>query len=188
MSTVALLLGAAAVAPLTMPRAEARVEVPAMDQERLYQEFVPNVDPLDDFILEDVPVEKLPDPKPKPEKTAAPQVAAAAAAPAVVASGPPRYEGGGSPAEWMAAAGIAESDWGYVDYIVRHESTWNPNAINPAGGYCGLVQIAPLHGVANCTDPVVNLSWGNSYAMSRYGSWEAAYNFGVIPGGGWRGW
>lgn len=183
MGAVVVLLGGAIIAPMTLPRAEARAEAPAMDQERLYQEFVPNVDPLDDLILEDIPAEKLPDPKPEPK----PEPETAAAATPAAPAGVPRYTGGGSPAEWMAAAGIPESDWGYVDYIVRHESTWNPNAINPAGGYCGLVQIAPLHGVANCTDPVVNLSWGNQYALNRYGSWEAAYNFGFIPGG-WRGW
>lgn len=167
---------------MTLTDASADV-VPAALNERLYQEFVPNVDPADDFILPDVPLEKLPDPKPEPKPEPVKEAEAPASEPAAL----PRYEGGGSPAEWMAAAGIAESDWGFVDYIVRHESTWNPNAINPAGGYCGLVQIAPLHGVDNCTDPVVNLTWGNSYAMSRYGSWQAAYDFGFIPGG-WRGW
>lgn len=182
-ASVAIFLGAAVVAPMSLPGAEAE-EMSAVVPERLFQEFVPNVDPVDDLILPDVPVEKLPDPEPEPEpdpEPAAEQSDAADPAPAAA----PRYTGGGSPAEWMAAAGIAESDWGYVDYIVSRESTWNPNAINPAGGYCGLVQIAPLHGVANCTDPVVNLQWATSYAEGRYGSWEGAYNHWAKYQSGW---
>jgi len=98
---------------------------------------------------------------------------------------PPTYTGGGSPAEWMAAAGIAKSDWGYVDYIVSRESGWNPNAVNANGGYCGLVQIAPLHHVENCTDPVVNLRWASSYATGRYGSWEGAWRHWATYQNGW---
>lgn len=177
-STVAVFLGAAIVAPMTLPASEAN-DSAALVPERLYQEFVPNVDPADDLILADIPVEKLPDPKPEPPVEKAEEKAP------VVPAGPPRYTGGGSPAEWMAAAGIAESDWGYVDYIVSRESTWNPNAINAAGGYCGLVQIAPLHGVENCTDPVVNLTWATSYAVGRYGSWEGAYNHWATYQSGW---
>ncbi len=90
----------------------------------------------------------------------------------------PKYTGGGSPAEWMAAAGIAESDWGFVDYIVSKESGWNPNATNSSSGACGLVQALPCSKVpGNGYDPVDNLRWGNGYATGRYGSWEGAYNF-----------
>lgn len=181
-STVAVFLGAAVVSPMTLPSAEAE-GVGAVLPERLYQEFVPNVDPTDDLILAEIPVEKLPDPKPEP--TPEPETTTAESAPVAAPAGAPRYTGGGSPAEWMAAAGIAESDWGYVDYIVSRESTWNPNAINPAGGYCGLVQIAPLHGVENCTDPVVNLQWATGYATGRYGSWEGAYNHWATYQNGW---
>lgn len=97
------------------------------------------------------------------------------------ASAPPTYSGGGSKQEWMSAAGISESDWGYVDYIVAKESGWNPNAINASSGACGLVQIMPLHTAAyeTCTDPVANLSWANNYANGRYGGWAGAYDFWV---------
>ncbi|TQJ31969.1 lytic transglycosylase domain-containing protein [Microbacterium sp. SLBN-146] len=90
---------------------------------------------------------------------------------------PPGYTGGGSPAEWMAAAGIAEADWGYVDFIVRKESGWNPNATNRSSGACGLVQVYPCSKLANAYDPVVNLTWANGYATGRYGSWGGAYAF-----------
>ncbi len=88
------------------------------------------------------------------------------------------YSGGGAPAEWMAAAGIAASDWGYVDYIVSRESGWNPNATNSGSGACGLVQALPCSKVpGNGYDPVDNLRWGNGYAVGRYGSWAAAQAF-----------
>lgn len=81
--------------------------------------------------------------------------------------------------QWKADAGIARADWGYVDYIVQRESGWNPNAVNPSSGACGLVQIMPLHTEAyrTCKDPVANLRWADNYAKGRYGSWSGAYNF-----------
>lgn len=115
----------------------------------------------------DVYVTPKPTPTPEPEAAAGP------------GSGPrPKYTGGGSPAEWMAAAGIAESDWGYVDYIVKRESGWNPNATNKSSGACGLVQALPCSKVpGNGYDPVDNLRWANGYATGRYGSWAGAYDF-----------
>lgn len=102
----------------------------------------------------------------------------AAAKPQVASAGTPTYSGGGSPAEWMAAAGIAESDWGYVDYIVSKESGWNPNAVNSSSGASGLVQALPCGKVpGSCFNPVDNLKWADGYAKGRYGSWAGAYNF-----------
>ncbi|MER7796086.1 transglycosylase SLT domain-containing protein [Microbacterium sp. NPDC096154] len=90
----------------------------------------------------------------------------------------PFYSGGGAPEEWMAAAGIAQSDWGYVDYIVSRESGWNPNATNPSSGACGLVQALPCSKVpGGGYNPVANLQWANGYAVGRYGSWANAYAF-----------
>lgn len=92
----------------------------------------------------------------------------------------PPYSGGGAPAEWMAAAGIAQSDWQYVDYIVSRESGWNPNATNSSSGACGLVQALPCSKVpGNGYNPVDNLRWATGYATGRYGSWAGAYNFWV---------
>lgn len=91
-----------------------------------------------------------------------------------------RYTGGGSPAEWMAAAGISSADSGYVDYIVSRESSWNPNATNSSSGACGLVQAYPCSKVpGGGYNPVANLRWANDYAVGRYGSWKAAYNFWI---------
>jgi hypothetical protein len=115
--------------------------------------------------------------KPKPPPPP-PVVAAAPKERSSGGGGPLFYTGGGAPAEWMAAAGIAESDWGYVDYIVAKESGWNPNATNKSSGACGLVQALPCSKVpGNGYDPVDNLRWANGYATGRYGSWAGAHAF-----------
>ena len=126
-----------------------------------------DVEPID-IPLEQVSAEELP---PEPE----PVVEAESGGGEV---GIPMYTGGGSPAEWMAAAGIPESDWGYVDAIVSRESGWNPNATNASSGACGLVQALPCSKVpGNGYDPVDNLRWAVGYAHGRYGSWAGAYAF-----------
>lgn len=113
-------------------------------------------------------------PKPKP----VPTVAASPKTGSSGGSSLPPYSGGGAPAEWMAAAGIAQSDWQYVDYIVSRESGWNPNATNKSSGACGLVQALPCSKVpGNGYNPVDNLRWATGYATGRYGSWAGAYSF-----------
>jgi len=114
----------------------------------------------------------------KAAKEAEEAAEAARAQQATTPLSPPKYSGGGSPAEWMAAAGIAESDWGYVDFIASKESGWNPNATNASSGACGLIQAYPCSKVpGNGYDPVDNLRWANGYAVDRYGSWASAYAF-----------
>ena len=83
----------------------------------------------------------------------------------------------GSHTDWMAAAGIAESDWMYVEYIISHESSWNPNAVNRSSGACGLGQQLPCGKWPHTwNDPVGGLIDASTYAHSRYGSWAAAYS------------
>lgn len=79
----------------------------------------------------------------------------------------------------MAAAGIAESDYSYADYIVTRESGWRVNASN--GSTWGLCQALPGSKMSTAgddwqTNPVTQMKWCNSYALRRYGSWAAAYN------------
>lgn len=87
----------------------------------------------------------------------------------------------GSHADWMRAAGIAESDFGYVDYIIDHESGWVAVKSNYAGsGAYGLGQAYPASKMASygsdyMTNPVTQLKWANAYALGRYGSWSGAY-------------
>ncbi len=102
----------------------------------------------------------------------------------------------GSKVEWMAAAGIAENDYQYVDYIIGRESGWCPTKWQGQYGVCpsyyeelypttsgrgyGLCQSTPAIKMASAggdwqTNPVTQLRWCSSYAIGRYGSWERAY-------------
>jgi soluble lytic murein transglycosylase-like protein len=85
----------------------------------------------------------------------------------------------GTKQEWMAAAGIPESDWQYVDFIVTRESTWNPNAVNSSSGACGLAQALPCAktGCAQYNDPVCALRWQLGYVNAKYGGYAGAYSF-----------
>lgn len=85
----------------------------------------------------------------------------------------------GTKQEWMAAAGIPQSDWQYADYIVTRESTWNPNAVNQSSGACGLAQALPCAktGCAQYNDPVCALRWQLGYVNARYGGYAGAYSF-----------
>ncbi|MDD7962730.1 transglycosylase SLT domain-containing protein [Microbacterium thalli] len=117
-------------------------------------------------------------PKPTPTPTPTPTPEGESDGAGAAPSASVRYSGGGSSTEWLTAAGIPESDWGYVDYIVSRESGWNPNATNASSGACGLVQAYPCSKVPGSGyNPVDNLQWANGYAVGRYGSWAAAHAF-----------
>jgi hypothetical protein len=80
----------------------------------------------------------------------------------------------------MAAAGISQSDYAYVDYIFSRESRWNAAAMN-AGGCGGLGQACPAGKLAAVcpawqTDAVCQTKFFSGYAIGRYGSWQGAYN------------
>lgn len=79
---------------------------------------------------------------------------------------------------WLAAAGIPEAHWGYVDAIVSRESGWNPNAVNPSSGACGLGQQLPCGKWAGAwNDPVAALRAMTGYVNGRYGGWPQAVAF-----------
>ena len=92
----------------------------------------------------------------------------------------------GSHNDWMAAAGIAQSDFGYVEYIIDSESGWGATKYNYGGsGAYGLGQALPASKMAAfgddyMTNPVTQLKWANSYAVGRYGSWANAYSFWTV--------
>lgn len=82
----------------------------------------------------------------------------------------------------LNAAGIAASNHVYVNYIVSRESRWNVLARNASSGAYGLCQALPGEKMASFgadwqTNAVTQLKWCNSYAIGRYGSWAAAYDF-----------
>jgi resuscitation-promoting factor RpfB len=106
-------------------------------------------------------------PKPTPKPIAAP--AKSPSAPKAVT---------GSKEDWMRAAGIPQSQWASVDYIVSRESGWNPRAVNKSSGACGLVQALPCSKLgANWSDPVTALRWQFSYVTARYGGYGGAVSF-----------
>lgn len=86
----------------------------------------------------------------------------------------------GTKYDWMRAAGIAESDWEYVDYIVTKESGWRPHVWNTAGsgayGLCQNINPSTYTKYGDRDDPVAQLKWCNNYAESRYGGWYKSYN------------
>jgi hypothetical protein len=86
----------------------------------------------------------------------------------------------GSHSDWMAAAGIPESDWQYVDFIVKAESGWRVTVSNPSSGSYGLCQSLPANKMASAgsdfmSNPVTQLKWCNSYAHERYSGWYQAF-------------
>ena len=84
---------------------------------------------------------------------------------------------------WLRQAGIEESDWFYVDYIIFRESHWHHQIWNSQGsGAYGLCQALPAwkmssFGADYMTNPITQLKWCDWYARERYGSWPAAYQF-----------
>jgi hypothetical protein len=113
----------------------------------------------------------------------------------IVARGKAVYIPGDSSA-LMAAAGIPESDYAYVNYIVSRESGWCPTKLQGQIGYCpafppssvpsnlgyGLVQATPGTKMSTAggdwmTNPVTQLRWATGYAKGRYGSWAGAYDY-----------
>lgn len=110
---------------------------------------------------------------PKPEEIPTP-VETPATEPVVI----PKPLPSGSHEDWMTAAGIGTDDFGYVDYIISHESGWDPSATNASSGSHGLPQALP-YSKTGCDwiDAVCQLQWANAYAIARYGGWANAYNY-----------
>lgn len=88
----------------------------------------------------------------------------------------------GDKAEVMAQAGISQTDFYFVDQIIRKESNWGVTAQNAYSGAYGLCQALPGSKMAPAgsdwqTNPITQLRWCSSYAEQRYGSWANAYDF-----------
>lgn len=133
-------------------------------------------------------VQKVPELKPKLQT-----ITAIVASAKIPSSQPITVGATGSHTDWMDAAGIAPSDFGYVDFIVMHEGHYNPCVINGGAVDCnyainggqrayGVCQSLPGTKMASAgadwaTNPVTQLKWCHSYAVGRYGSWANAYAF-----------
>lgn len=112
-------------------------------------------------------------------------------APVVTYTAPAPVSYGGSHTDWMAQAGISSSDYTYVDYIISHESSWDPTnwygkaqglPYIPATSAAGLPQALP-YSKTGCAwgDPICQLVWANGYA-SKYGGWYGSYLHWVANG------
>lgn len=90
----------------------------------------------------------------------------------------------------MTAAGIPESEWAAVDYIISHESGWRTCVVNGGSIDCaytgnrayGLCQSLPASKMSSAgadyqSNPLTQLLWCNNYAQSRYGGWNQALAF-----------
>jgi uncharacterized protein YabE (DUF348 family) len=106
----------------------------------------------------------------------------------------------------MTAAGVSLADQDYAAYIINNENAlwcairWQgtsgcassyyekfAGAESSSGVGYGLCQATPGVKMATSgadwrTNPVTQMKWCHSYAIGRYGSWEAAYRFKVAKG------
>ena len=81
----------------------------------------------------------------------------------------------------LAEAGLS-GQWSCFDYIITHESNWNPRAENASSGAYGLPQSLPGSKMASIADdwqtnPATQIKWAIGYMNAVYGSPCGAYNF-----------
>ena len=86
----------------------------------------------------------------------------------------------GTCSDWMNQAGI--TDHANAAFIFNKESGCRPNAVNPSSGAHGVCQSLPGSKMASAgadwaTNPITQMRWCQSYAISRYGSWANAVAF-----------
>jgi hypothetical protein len=98
----------------------------------------------------------------------------------------------GTPEYWRQVAhriavneyGYSEEDWKKLDYIIQHESHWNPAAVNPSGAF-GIPQIMPKahpDALKLKDDPLGQIYWLFNYIENRYGGIDNAYRFKITNG------
>ncbi len=82
---------------------------------------------------------------------------------------------------WLKQAGINDNfdKW---NYIISHESGWNPRAKNPGSDAYGIGQALPPSKMARfgsdyMTNPITQLKWMKSYVGERYGGIDGAYDW-----------
>lgn len=78
-----------------------------------------------------------------------------------------------APTAVAVVAGCGDNQ--YAQYIYQHESGCNLNAVN-AGGCRGIGQACPGSKLPCGADYACQNAFFTQYAISRYGSWEAAYS------------
>jgi hypothetical protein len=81
-----------------------------------------------------------------------------------------------APVASAVVAGCGDNQ--YAQFIYQHESGCNLNAVN-GGGCRGIGQACPGNKLPCGADYACQNQFFSSYAIGRYGSWEAAYAFWV---------
>lgn len=88
-----------------------------------------------------------------------------------------------SQAAALTGTAISPQDASDLNFIISHESSWNPAAYNPSGA-SGLGQLMPgtfaghaVPGHGDIWNPVDNLAAAINYMKSRYGSIHGAWQF-----------
>ena len=72
-----------------------------------------------------------------------------------------------------------DHEWEAFNTVVHKESSWNPNAINPSSGACGLPQALPCSKLGT-KDPIRQLDWMVDYINRRYGTPTKSLEFHLI--------
>lgn len=73
-----------------------------------------------------------------------------------------------------AERGWTGANWEALDTLWgKRESGWNPNAVNPDGGACGIPQAKPCSKMKDKSVPG-QIDWGLDYIAGRYGTPVAA--------------
>lgn len=88
----------------------------------------------------------------------------------------------GSHNNWLKQAGFKAGEIAAANWIVSHESGWNPKATNGGSGAYGLAQALPASKYASAgsdwrTNPLTQLKWMKSYIRGRYGTANDAKRF-----------
>lgn len=79
-----------------------------------------------------------------------------------------------------ASRGWTGANWSALNSLWTGESGWNQFAKNPSSGAYGIPQSLPANKMASAgadylTNPATQITWGENYITSRYGSPSAAY-------------
>jgi len=78
----------------------------------------------------------------------------------------------------MNKSAWGDEQWPALEELIRRESSFNPEAVNPSSGAFGLFQANPSGGQ---TPPKPDLqsqwNWGYNYIKNRYGTPQNALNF-----------
>lgn len=183
-----LLAVAIVILPSQLTSKHVEVKTPSVKITLGQLEPTANASSLQDLVVTpETPSQTAPEPVPEPVVVETVQTPPPVEKPVVeppVQPEPPKPAITGSKLDWLSASNIPRKDWDLADWLIRRESSWNPNAQNPNSTAFGLKQFldSTWAGVG-CSkseainNPVYQLNCGHQYVLNRYNSWEGAVNF-----------